>query len=118
MRDPSLLIGTALPSLPAPQSPSAPHCKQQGKGRVSTVPPPAERAEVRRPGSLETGETWDPGSGSAGRRGSARGSHPGPKLLMAAAGGASGPGVEPGPAPPLPALGGARAAAPCPALRG
>lgn len=47
----------------------------------------------------------------------ARGSHPGPKLLMAAAGGASEPGVEPGPAPPLPALGGARAAAPCPALR-
>ncbi|VTJ70478.1 Hypothetical predicted protein [Marmota monax] len=37
---------------------------------------------------------------------------------MAAAGGASGPGVEPGRAPPLPALGGARAAAPCPALRG
>lgn len=37
---------------------------------------------------------------------------------MAAAGGASGPGVEPGRAPPLPALGGASAAAPCPALRG
>lgn len=46
--------------------------------------------------------------------GGLRGSHQAPKLLMAAAGGAPGPGVEPGPAPPLPALGGARAARPAP----
>lgn len=76
-----------------------------------------ERGEARGPGSLAKAETSGPGCASSGTRGSVRGSHPAPKLLMAAAGGASGPGVEPGPAPPLPALGGARAAAPCPALR-
>lgn len=80
-------------------------------------PLPALWGEACGPGSLVKGKTWGPDSASVGTRGSVRGSHPAPKLLMAAAGGASGPGVEPGPAPPLPALGGARAAAPCPALR-
>jgi hypothetical protein len=113
-----------LPALPTPNPP--PNLKQQEKqpkfkGRGVSPNSLCRRKGVRLSdlGPWESG--WPgiqaPGEWGGGR-GSARGSHPAPKLLMAAVGGASGPGEEPGPAPPLPALGGARAAAPCPALRG